>query len=90
MGRSTARPNGRERKEVDSMAGRFDVNFGNWLPDDEEAKLVGECCCCGREFYEGDEAMVFDGELYCDANCLAEALGAYTAELELDSEGWDN
>lgn len=46
----------------------------NWLPDDvtedmidpDEPKRVGECCECGCDIYQGDEAYEFDCELYCE------------------------
>lgn len=65
--------------------GRFDVNYGNWLPDCESV-LVCECPNCGHEIYEGDGVVSYDGDFYCDESCLAEYLGATHMEAYLERD----
>lgn len=66
------------------MSGRFDVGFGNWLPEDCEEILVCECPNCDREIYEGEDVLEYEGELFCDAGCLIEYLGAVYKEAILE------
>lgn len=68
------------------MSGRFDVGFGNWLPEDCDSVLICECPNCGQEFYEGDEVVYFDGEIYCDNSCMAEHIGAINTEANIERD----
>lgn len=56
--------------------GHFDEDFGNWLPDEEEDNLVCDCPNCGMGIYEGQKAIEYNGDYYCDKNCFVEGKGA--------------
>lgn len=49
-----------------SMA-RFDES----IPDQ---KWVCSCAYCGNDLYEGEEVVEFDGDIYCDTDCLLYSL----------------
>lgn len=53
----------------------FDVNFGNWLPDDPEIKLIGKCENCGEYIYDTYDRFEVDGMLFCSKCCLFQFLG---------------
>lgn len=64
------------------MSGYFDKNFGNWLPDDCEEIKVCECPNCDRDLNVGDDVVEYDGEFYCDTDCLLECLSITRVTLD--------
>lgn len=40
-----------------------------WLTPPED-KVVGYCNHCGGEIYQGQDAYIFDGEMYCEKSCI--------------------
>lgn len=49
---------------------RFEIG----LEDQQQVPAVAECEACGGELYSGNEAVSFDGVLFCDKDCLTEFL----------------
>lgn len=45
-------------------------------PQDKPAALVGACEHCGTEILLGDEVIEYSDELFCDAKCLMNRIGA--------------
>lgn len=45
-------------------------------PDDTEPEVWAVCGECGMEIFPGDGYVEFDTMIYCDADCLAKAIGA--------------
>jgi hypothetical protein len=47
-------------------------------PDDDKPMAV--CCFCDADLFEGDTVKVLDHEIYCSAECVADAV-TYTKTL---------
>lgn len=58
------------------MNGKFDKNYGNWLPDEQEPIVGATCGHCGAALYKGEEVIEHDCEYYCDEICLKRAIQA--------------
>lgn len=37
---------------------------------------MGSCGQCGTELFEGDSTFSYDGDYFCEVDCLAENIGA--------------
>ena len=55
------------------------------LEPEEKDDRVGTCCMCGEELHSIDEVIKYNGELYCDYNCLRGELGTHLIELGEDT-----
>lgn len=54
----------------------FENAFDKWLTTTPEDSLttLAECECCGAELYEGYEVIEFNGDYYCDTDCLLNSI----------------
>lgn len=48
--------------------------FAYGLRDPQSYPTVAECAQCGCELYRNSEAIRYEGDLFCDRDCLAEYL----------------
>lgn len=55
------------------------------LEPEEKDDRVGTCCMCGEELYCADEIIKYNGELYCDYDCLRSEIGTFETELKEDT-----
>ena len=54
----------------------FERDFDTWLtttPDDS-LNPVSDCDTCGAVLYEGYEVIEFNGDYYCDTDCLLNSI----------------
>lgn len=53
---------------------RFAVGLED--PQEYEPRKVGHCPTCDEELHEGEEVREWNEFYFCDADCLAEKIGA--------------
>lgn len=61
------------------------LDFDYMLEPEEKDDRVGTCCTCGEELYCADEVLKYNGELYCDYDCLKAEIGTYETETYEDT-----
>lgn len=61
------------------------VDFDYMLEPEEKDDRVGTCYNCGEELYCANEVIKYNGELYCDYDCLKSDLGIYETEITEDT-----
>ena len=60
----------------------FDRAESEWL-EPRETPVIGSCENCGGEIYQGEEFYEYDGEMFCEKNCILEYMeqnGDFTIE----------
>lgn len=69
----------------------FDVNFGNWIPNDEFYAIVDKCTKCGDDLCEGYEAIESDeGDIFCSIECFIGFLHDLDLPIWHDNQGFES
>jgi hypothetical protein len=58
-----------------------DWECGMMCGDFEDARFVAECMYCGSYLFVGDEAVLHEGNCYCDLECFLDDMGVDKREL---------
>lgn len=50
----------------------------------DEPEILSECVGCGAELFDGQEIVVWEGEHFCDLDCVAGSLDVRYKTLDKD------
>lgn len=71
----------------------FWSDYDRWKttnPAEERAnQIVCQCPSCDADIYVGQEVVKYDGDYYCDTDCVLDMIGCSHENAEFDEPDYD-
>lgn len=70
----------------------FWSDYDRWktTPPEEDEVIVCQCNSCDADIYAGQEVVKYDGEYYCDKDCMLEMIDYSEEYAEADEPDYDD